>query len=190
MAKKKPSLVSQRGKKITDDQKAEILVRKEIGGPDHTQVAIAADLGISRESVQKVQIESVNSRALELYQKKKAALRDLAVDTTTAALKKSKQLIEKASSPKFLGGVAAAGRFADTVMRLETGEATAIVRTASAEQHVIEFFRVLVARSGYVLAVEGLRKASLEPLVGNARKEEILGRIESGELYWEADKSV
>lgn len=170
------------GKRLSNEQKAEVMVRKDIGGKDNTSNAIAKDLGCSQSLIDKMRLDNLSAQAIELYEQKKANLKHLAISTTEVALIKSKELIEKADKPRHLSGIAAAGRFADTVMRLETEQPTEITKNISSETHVLEFYSILVAKVGPTVAIDELKRASLAPLVSDQRKEEIVERIIRGEI--------
>ena len=122
------------------------------------------------------------SRGTLLTEKKKERLAEKALDVTLAALEKGEELIYQADTSKALSGIAAMGKFADTVHRLERGEPTQIAANVSTEVHALEFIRMLMGRMSEELAMEAFKRASLEPLVPENRKLEIISRIESGDL--------
>lgn len=172
-----------RGANITNNEKAEILLRKDLRrSTGITNKDIAKDMKLSDWAVSHTHLYNVSDEVLDLYEKKKERLAAKALDVTYVALEKSGELIQQATDPKSLSGIAAAGKFADAVYRLETGQPTQITANQGPENHALEFIRMLMNRMDRDSALNAFKQASLEPLVPELRKAEILSRIESGEL--------
>jgi hypothetical protein len=168
---------------LTDNDKAEIILRKELRAHNKdTSADIARDLDCSVHTVTATSVRTVSSKVVALYEKKRAALAGLALDVTTEALSKGKFLIRNAKSEKSLSGIAAVGKFADGVYRLETHQPTEITQNITAEAHALEFIRYCMSRSTREDALEAFAKVSLEPLVPDWEKAAILAKIQSGEL--------
>lgn len=178
--KKKPG---GRGHNLTANDRANILVEKDLRKSlGTTNKDIAKKLGVSTWSVDHTQTYNVDQSVLDLYERKKERLAAKALDVTLAALEKGEELIDKATDPKALAGIAQMGRFADTVHRLERGEPTQISASIGTENHALEFIRFMMTKMSQELAIEAFKRANLEPLVPEIRKGEIISRIEAGDL--------
>lgn len=169
-------------RRLNDKQKAEIVLRKAMRKKGDSAAKIAEDFQTSTSTVEHLGYTTLTPMQKEIYEKKKAKLKELALDATTTALVKGMDLMELADTAKHLAGVAAMGKFADSVYRLETGQPTEIVRNMSTEDHALEFIKVLRGRMDREEAIEAFKRSSLEPLITEQRRLEIAQRIERGEL--------
>lgn len=187
---KKPDHVKTRtlaqGRKIrrplTNKQKAEVLLRKEIRGPGNSNLEIAKTVGCAETTVDHVNYKTLPPEAKKIYDRKKETLKYKALDATEAALEKGIELMSIADSPKALAGIAAMGKFADTVYRLETQQPTEIVKTLPAERHALDFIKMLMEKLTRSEALDAFREADLDPLIPAWRRDDIHSRIVSGEL--------
>lgn len=180
---KKSNKPKKRGRNISANLRAEILVQKDLRRDnDITNKDIAKKLKVSTWTVDHTQLHNVDDTVLDLYEKKKEKLASKALDVTLAALEKGEILINQASDPKALAGIAQMGRFADTVHRLERGDPTQISQSIGSETHALEFIRFMMTKMDQIAAIDAFKRANLEPLVPEIRKSEIISRIESGEL--------
>jgi hypothetical protein len=168
---------------LSPAEKAEIVLSRDARQlTGKTNKDIAKDMGISEYTVQHTTKDNISTEAREIYLEKKSKLAELALDVTTDALMKSRDLISTADSAKALSGIAAVGKFADSVHRLETNQPTSI-QGQTAETHALEFIKLLMDRTGSrESALEAFGRASLEPLVSDGKRDIILRRIASGEL--------
>lgn len=168
---------------LSANDRANILIEKDLRkSTGQTNKDIAKKLKVSTWSVDHTQTYNVDQSVLELYEKKKERLAAKALDVTLKALEKGEELIDKATDPKALAGISQMGRFADTVHRLERGEPTQIAASVGTEGHALAFIRFMMEKMTQEAALEAFKRADLEPLVPEIRKNEILSRIESGEL--------
>lgn len=167
---------------LTNEEKAEIVLKRDTRQvTGQTNKDIADEMGISEYTVQHMTRDNIPFEAREIYEEKKAKLSDLALDVTTAALLKSKELIGMAESARDLSGLAAVGKFSDGVHRLETRQPTEI-RSWSAQDHAMAFFNLLLEKTGSrEVALDGLRRADLEPLVSDSQRMEAFRRISIGD---------
>lgn len=170
-------------RKLTPTDRANIVIEREMRGiTGKTNKDIAVEQRCSEFLVQHTTAGNLPAEARKIYKKKKARLDELAMSTTVAALLKGKELIDKADNPKHLSGIAAVGKMSDNIFRLETHQPTAIQQTLPAESHALEFIKMLMQRMAQAEALEAFKRTSLEPLVPEQRKLEIIRRIEAGEL--------
>ena len=168
---------------ISDHDRAEILLQKELTRQTgKTQVDIAKDFKVSQSFVAHLYKEDQTDEVISLYEKKREKLAAAALEVTLKALEKSGSLIDLADDPKHLSGIAAAGRFSDSVYRLETGQPTTIAMNMDAEAHALDFIKLLMARMDRPAALDHFKRANLEPLIPDHRKSEILAKIEEGTL--------
>lgn len=171
------------GPHLSDNDRANILIEKDLRREkNQTNEDIAIKLDIGLDTVVRTTKSSASPEVLDLYEKKKARLAEKALDVTMKALEKGEILIDKASDPKALAGIAQMGRFADTVHRLERGDPTQISQSVGTETHALEFIRFMMGKMTQAAAIEAFKNANLEPLVPEIRKNDILARIASGEL--------
>lgn len=168
---------------LTPEEKAEIVISREARPITHkTNKDIADDMGVSEYTVLHTNRDNLSTEAREIYDDRKSKLAELALDVTTEALLKGQELIASADSPKALSGIASVGKFADSVYRLETRQPTDI-RSVSSESHALEFLRLLLSRTGSLdAALEYFSKSSLEPLVTDVKRDEVIRRVRSGLL--------
>lgn len=170
-------------RKLTNTERANLVVAKEMRGvTGKTTKQIAEENGVSPLYLSHLTPDNLPAESKKIYKKKMAKLEELAFATTAAALTKGKELIEQADNPKHLSGIAAVGKMADTVYRLETRQPTEISNTMPAETHALEFIKMLMEKMDLNAALDAFSRASLDPLVPEVRKLEIRRRIESGEL--------
>jgi hypothetical protein len=170
-------------RRLTPTEKANIVIAREMRGlTGKTNADIGKDFGISGQYVQHMTKDNIPAEAKKIYKKKRERLEELAFETTVSALKKGKELIDIADSPKALSGIAAVGKMADTVYRLETNRPTEIQQALPTESHALEFIRMLLERMDLNAALDSFMRASLDPLVPEERKPDIRRRIETGEL--------
>jgi hypothetical protein len=168
---------------ITPTVKANIVLdrqlRRETG---MSNAEIAEKHGTTENMVVHMTEGNIGAEARKILRRKREKLAELALDTTIAALEKGKELVDKADKPGHLSGIAALGKFSDNVYRLESGQPTEITQSLPAESHALDFIAMLMERMSRDQALEAFRQARLDPLVPEARKSEILRRIETGEL--------
>jgi hypothetical protein len=168
---------------LTPTERANIVIARDLRAvTGKTCRDIAQDFNLATATVQHITADNLPREAKKIYKKKKKQLEELAMATTVAALEKGKELIEMADNPRHLSGIAAMGKMSDTVYRLETQQPTEIQQNVTAETHALDFIRLLLERMDLEAALSHFTKANLEPLVPEMRKDDIVRRIESGEL--------
>jgi hypothetical protein len=101
---------------------------------------------------------------------------------TEVAIEKGIDLVMKADDPKNLAGIAAIGKFADTIYRLENNKPTEITGIMSAEDHAVEFIKMLLSEMSFDEALETFLEANLEPIIPDWRKEDIYSKIKAGTI--------
>ena len=117
------------GRKLTDHQKVEIAIQKEIRPtPTSTNVNIANQFGVSKDLVNRINPDSLNPRQKELYEQRVRNLKYDALELTTNSIKKANELVNTATSANQLSGVVAALGKAHDIYRLENNQSTANIQ--------------------------------------------------------------
>lgn len=169
-------------RRLTPEEKADIALSREARNiTKKTNKDIADEVGVSEYTVRHINKDNLSPEAKKIYNKKRERLASLAVDVTSEALTKSLELISIADSPRDLSGVAAAGKFADSVYRLETQQPTDI-RTMSALEHATAFYTFILEKVGGKkdIALDCLIRANLEPLVTESQRMEAVKFLSTG----------
>lgn len=123
------------GRKLTDHQKVEIAIQKEIRPtPTSTNVNIANQFGVSKDLVNRINPDSLNPRQKELYEQRVRNLKYDALELTTNSIKKANELVNTATSANQLSGVVAALGKAHDIYRLETNQSTSNVAVLDVAQ--------------------------------------------------------
>lgn len=177
----RPRKKHKRGK-LTASEQANLVILKETKPNGEKNSDIAEKFGISVSSVAHMSAESLTHQAKQLYKQKKQRLAELSIDVVESALVKGKELIDGATDTKALSGIAAVGSFADKVHRLETNQPTEIRHTLEIEEHALEFIKLVMRNSNLEKALEYFMQASLEPVIPDHAKAEIVKKIERGDL--------
>jgi len=123
------------GRKLTDNQKVEIAIQKEIRPtPTSTNLNIAHQFGVSKDLVNRISKDKLNEQQKALFEKRMRNLKYDALELTTNAIAKANELVERAENASHLGGVVAAMGKANEIYRLETNQSTSNVQVLDVAQ--------------------------------------------------------
>lgn len=168
---------------LSEHEKVDVLLRKELKeGLSETIQTIADSYNIDPQEVENIKYEKLSPQGRALYKKRVEMLESKALALTEAVLEKGLEMISKVEDPKSLAGMAAIGKLADTIYRLENNKPTEISNSLPAEEHAIAFVKMLTETMSLQEAIEAFREASLEPLIPDWRKEEIANKMETGAI--------
>jgi hypothetical protein len=113
-------------RKLTDDQKVELVIQKELRPtPTSTNNNIASHFGVSPGLVAHTNVDTLTPKQRALYEQRKRELSYHALKLTDNAIKKANDLVNEATSANQLSGVVAALGKAHDIYRLETNQSTA-----------------------------------------------------------------
>ena len=122
-------------RKLTDNQKVEIAIQKEIRPtPTSTNINIANQFGVSKDLVNRISKDKLNEQQKALFEKRMRNLKYDALELTTNAIAKANELVERAENASHLGGVVAAMGKANEIYRLETNQSTSNVAVLDVAQ--------------------------------------------------------
>lgn len=111
---------SKYGRRLTDNQKVELVIQKEVRPTqDCTNVNLAQRFDCSMKTVASANYDSLTPEQKHLYQQRIQQLRYDAINVTSKAVRKMAELIDKADSPSHLGPVTNAFGKAYEVYRTE-----------------------------------------------------------------------
>jgi hypothetical protein len=126
------SFVHKQVRKLTDNQKVEIVIQKELRPtPTSTNVNIAQQFGVHPSLVAHTSFDSLNDEQKKLYAIRVDNLKYDAMEVTSLALQKNKELVKMASSASHIGGVTAALGKAYEIFRLQENLSTSNVSVRS-----------------------------------------------------------
>lgn len=169
--------------KVPEHIKVDIALRKDLKESSGESLSdIAASYNLDIDEVKNASYDKLSPIGKALYKKRVEMLESKALALTEVVLEKGLELVKKSDDPKNLSGLAAIGKFADTVYRLENNKPTEITSKLSPEDHAIAFIQMLMADMDLSSAIDAFKVAVLEPIIPEWRKEEIIKKIEKGVL--------
>lgn len=143
----KPFKKASKVRKLTDNQKVEIVIQKETRPTaTSTNYNIAAQFDVSTDLVNRINYEALTPEQKHLYELKRSELKYHAFELTSNAIKKANQLVNQATATRDLSGIVAAMGKANEIYRLETNQPTTITQqniepTAQALLNAINQYR-------------------------------------------------
>lgn len=134
-------------RKLTDNQKVEIVLQKELRPtPTSTNKNIAEEFGVHPSLIAHTSYNSLTPDQKALYEKKRQELAIHAFDLTFDSVVKAKSLVQLATGVKDLPAVMGAAKIGNDIYRLETNQPTTITQqniepTAQALLNAINQYR-------------------------------------------------
>ena len=126
-------------RKLTDEQKAEIVLAKEIRPTQtSTNQNIAEEFDVSLGLVAHMKYEALTDRQKEIYNQKRADLKYLAQNLTYNAMTEANARVIRGDGK--LSEVVGAMKIANDIYRLETGQSTAITESVDTKAEMLRDF--------------------------------------------------
>lgn len=129
-------------RKLSDNQRAEIALLKDTRPtPKSTNKNIAADFGVSKNCIDKIDFNKLTDEQKAIYNQKRADLRYHCQDLTFNSILRAKEMLNEPGTR--LSEVMGAAKIGSDIFRLEEGSATANIAVLTGEQAYLKAFMAM-----------------------------------------------